>query len=172
MTYKEVQKFSQPWLWIGLIISGMITTGIFGSGIYRQVILGHPFGNHPMSNNGLIAASVLVAFVFLSVATLLLIARLTTIIDGAGIAFRFFPFQVSFRRIDWDEVETSEVVTYNPVRDYGGWGVKSGKKGKAFNVCGDKGLALHLKKGKNILIGTQKDREMRDFLAKLNRNGA
>jgi hypothetical protein len=39
---------------------------------------------------------------------------------------------------------------------YGGWGIKRGIGGLAYNVSGNQGLQLVLTDGRKILIGTQK----------------
>lgn len=46
--------------------------------------------------------------------------------------------------------------TNNIERDYGGWGIRYGRKGKAFNVFGSRGLQLEFTNGKRLLIGSQK----------------
>lgn len=48
---------------------------------------------------------------------------------------KFIPFHKS-RLIDWNEIEKLEVVKYDPIGDYGGWGIKSKKGKKAYNVSG------------------------------------
>ena len=164
MIYKEIQKFRQPWIWILLITSGLLISLVFGVGIEKQIMHGQKFGNHPMSDPGLIIMFVSVMLLFVVLALLFGFAKLTTLIDDRGVAFRFFPFQFKFRRVDWSMLESSEVITYNPVRDYGGWGIRSSSRGKAYNVSGDKGLQLRLKNGKNILIGTQNPKKLNDCL--------
>jgi hypothetical protein len=166
-TFKETQKFDQPLIWIGIIAIGMIITFVFGVGLYKQLIQGLPFGNNPMSDNGLIFTFVLTTLLFIGLILLFAFARLSTIIDKNGIEYRFFPFQCQYRKISWNDIEKQEVITYKPIREYGGWGIRFGKKGKAFNVAGDKGLQLYLKNGKQILIGTQKDVDLADFLTTL-----
>jgi len=167
MIYREDQKFNEPVIWIGLIVSGLVVIGIFGFGFYRQIIQGLPFGNNPMSDNGLIVSFGLVILLFLLVFLLFGFARLTTLINRAGIAYKFFPFHFKYQQISWDKIEKFDVIAYKPLRDYGGWGIRIGKKGKAYNVSGDIGLQLQLKSGKSILIGTQKAVELSDFLSKL-----
>ena len=56
---------------------------------------------------------------------------------------------------DFDSIEKAEAHSYSPLRDYGGWGIRYGGKGKAYNVSGNKGVLLMLKDGKNVLIGSQ-----------------
>ena len=125
MIYREKQRFRQPAVLISLVISGLATAGIFGLGIYRQIFLGQRFGNHPMSNTGLIIATAVVVCLYLVILFLFGFSTLTTVIGKSGISFRFFPFQMKNRVIRWEEVEAPEVVTFNPLRDYGGWGIRS-----------------------------------------------
>lgn len=167
MNYREIQQFRQSWIWIGLSLPGILIIGLFGFGIKHQVIDGQKFGNNPMSDTGMIVTFACVLLVLLLLVLLFLFAKLTTEIDKSGISFRFFPFQFTFRRISWDTVEKYEVITYNPIGDYGGWGIKGNKHGQAYNVSGNLGLKIYLKTGKEILIGTQKKTELTRFLSDL-----
>jgi hypothetical protein len=148
-------------------MSALLTIGLFGIGINRQIIHGQKFGNHPMSDQGLIIAFILVILLFVLVMLLFGFAKLITVIDKSGIAFKFQPFQLRYSRICWDQVEKYSVISYHPIRDFGGWGIKSKKGITAFNVSGDKGLQIQLKSGKSIMIGTQKDVELNQFLGNL-----
>jgi hypothetical protein len=167
MEFKEEQKFNQAWLWITLFISFVFTLGTMAHGINRQIIHGIKFGNNPMSNKALVLTFVFVLLACLAVVILLRISNLKVIIDRFGIEFRFFPFHLHYRKIEWDEVESYEVIKYKPLLDYGGWGIRYGFIGKAYNVRGNMGLKLKLKNGKNILFGTQKAEELREFLNKM-----
>ncbi|MBN1576033.1 MAG: hypothetical protein JW913_05745 [Chitinispirillaceae bacterium] len=155
--------------WIGgiVIFSGLLTIGFSGFGFYRQIVRGHQFGNNPMSDTGMIMEFIIVVILYLSIYLLFRFARLTTEIDVKGITYRYYPFHFKHHTVHWDEIERYEVIKYHPLRDYGGWGIRFCKGGKAFNVAGDRGLQLYLKTGKRILIGTQKDKELADFLAGL-----
>ena len=50
--------------------------------------------------------------------------------------------------------------TYRPVRDYGGWGIRWGRDGKAYIIVGNEGLQLLLGDGEKILIGSQRPQEL------------
>ena len=96
--------------------------------------------------------------------------KLTTRIDEEGIHYQFFPFHFSMRVLLWSEISTAVIRTYDPIGEYGGWGLKGGAfwnygKGKCINVSGDIGLQLTLKNGKNLLIGTQKKEAINSILA-------
>jgi len=96
-----------------------------------------------------IIASVLLIFIF----------KLSTRIDEKGIHYQFFPFHFSMKTLLWSEITKAEIRTYDPIGEYGGWGLRysfNKKKGNAVNVSGDIGIQLTLKNGKKLLIGTQK----------------
>jgi len=143
LLFKENQKFTQWWLWILLI--GVACIPLYAS--YRQLILEIPFGSNPMSDLGLILFSIfMLAFLgfFFSL-------RLQTHIDDREIYIRYFPFLR--KRILWSEIKSAEVVNYGFV----GYGVRYGSKyGIVYNTNGNKGLAIEMKNGKKLCIGTQK----------------
>ncbi|MEI7829000.1 MAG: hypothetical protein WCI31_04480 [Prolixibacteraceae bacterium] len=168
--YKETQKFNQIWIWILLGLSGLIPIFAFGFGIYKQIILGQQFGNNPMSNNGLITSFFLVLLLFGVLTYLFVVANLTTVIDSTGVSYKFFPFHLKYHKLSWNEIASYDVVTYHPIRDYGGWGIRFVKGGKAFNTSGDKGLQLYLKTGKKLLIGTQNEQELTRFLSEIKKD--
>ena len=171
MTFKETQKNRQAWMLFILIVVGAIEIGTFGYGFFKQVINGQQFGENPTSDTMLTILFVFMTTLCLTLFILFFVAKLTTVIDRNAIEYRFFPYHFRSHKIIWDTVESYKVITYNPLRDYGGWGISSGfGNKKAFSVAGDKGLQLYLKNGKRILIGTQKENELRDFLTKLNIN--
>ncbi len=120
-----------------------------------------------MSDNELIIVFISSVIFFILISLLIGSTTLKTSIDKNGIEYRFFPLHFKTQRINWNSVEKYEVIRYHPIRDYGGWGIRYGRKGKAYNVSGDRGLQLHLNNGKNILIGTQKEKGLKEFLIEL-----
>lgn len=168
LVYTERQQFRNSFFIFPVIGVSVVLIVLFGSGIYTQIVSGKPFGNNPMSDTGLIITTALVIFVTSAIIGLLVFMRLETRIDRETISFRFVPFHRSWHIVRWNEVTEANVVTYNPIGDYGGWGIGSGKKGKAYNVKGNKGLLIRLKSGKNILLGTQQNQNLKDFLSRIN----
>jgi uncharacterized membrane protein len=161
--FTEKQYFRQPWLWLLL---GSINVVLF-YGVIQQVVFHHPFGNKPSSDDGLIIA----AGVFLLVSILLAFVHLDTAIAVDGIYYRFWPFQFNAKKIPWEEVERAYVRQYNPLLEYGGWGLRLGifGKGPAFNISGNMGLQIHYTNGKKFLLGTQKPEELEAILRQLGR---
>lgn len=154
--FSEKQKFTQWWIW--LILLGI--NGMFLYGIYKQIILKEVFGDNPMNDTGL-----LLMFLFTLVITLsFIIMRLETNIDKEGIHVRLFPLHVNFKFFKWDEIEKAYIRKYNPVLEFGGWGLRFGFKGMAYNVSGNKGLQLEFKNGNKLLIGTNRAEELNDVV--------
>jgi len=104
----------------------------------------------------------LVVAIVLSLATLVLLAldviciisRMDTVIGANGILVVYKPFLSDSVFIPWTEVDSGYIRKYKPLREYGGWGVRNGKAGKAYNISGKDGLQLILKDGTKLLLGT------------------
>jgi len=151
--YREVQHFRQPWVWL-------LIAGVFGVTVWsfvQQIVLGRPFGQNPASDTMVM----IIAFVFgLAFPVLFLVANLTVEVRSDGLYYRFFPFHWYFRRISAETLAKYEVQTYRPIRDYGGWGIRYGRGGKAYNVSGDRGVMLELSDGSRLLVGSQKPEDL------------
>ncbi len=83
-----------------------------------------------------------------------------------GIYVKFFPFHMSFRHYPWDQIHKSYVRKYNPILEYGGWGLRGLGKNRALNVSGNQGLQLELEGNKRLLIGTRKPDELNNIIHK------
>ena len=145
--FKEEQRFRQVWLMVLLGFSLLVPVSLIINEYIKD--------NTSMTTNEflgsliVIIASVLLIFIF----------KLSTRIDEKGIHYQFFPFHFSMKTLLWSEITKAEVRTYDPIGEYGGWGLRysfNKKKGNAVNVSGDIGIQLTLKNGKKLLIGTQK----------------
>ncbi|MDP4213062.1 MAG: hypothetical protein Q8926_10575 [Bacteroidota bacterium] len=158
--FSEKQRFRQIWLWVVLL--SLDTFFLYAT--YGQVINKHPLGNHPMSNDGVLFATGLMLFL----SFLFSILRLDTEIRGDGIYIRIFPFQQAFKRYAWNDIQAAFVRQYNPIAEYGGWGIRFGflGKGRAYNMSGDKGIQIIFKDNKKLLIGTLKPEEASEALRK------
>ena len=67
-----------------------------------------------------------------------------------------FPFEIKNRMISWEEIVSFEDTTVNPLRSYGGYGIRLGKKSKAYIVSGRNGVMFKLSNGKTLFVGSQK----------------
>ena len=154
-SFKEIQRFS-PWIqWtISLVLVPLGLLTLYGS--YQQIIVGVPFGTKPGSDSALIIIT-LFSFSFVLLFQLL---HLKTTIDHSKITIYFFPF--TKRTLHWSEILRADIIDYVFVF---GWGIRlTHKHGTVYNTKGRIGLALQLKNGKKLIIGTQKRTELAAFL--------
>ena len=93
------------------------------------------------------------------VAALILAASLETTVDRDVITLAFH-FLWPKRRIRISEVRKAEATKYSPLLDYGGYGVRLGFRGWAFNVRGDEGVFVETNDGSRLMIGSQRPREL------------
>jgi hypothetical protein len=160
VVFEESQALRQPWLWILILPASLLEICLFTYGLYKQLYLGEPWGNRPMSDLGLIIAALCVIGLAVGLPALLYAARLSVRIDGRHLQIRFAPFLR--KTIPLEQIVSCEVLTYSPLRDYGGWGVRLSWSGKgwAYNVRGNRGVQLGLVGGKRLLVGSQRPEEL------------
>jgi hypothetical protein len=82
--------------------------------------------------------------------------KLYTRMDAMGVHFRMKPFHFKEQTIAWEDIDQIHVRKYSPILEYGGWGMRYDRNGKAFNVRGNYGIQIVKKNGKKVLIGTQR----------------
>ena len=150
--FREVQRFRQWWLWF-LISIGPLTIWV---ATYRRYVLGERTGTKPTPDNLMLVLWVLIG---IGLPLLFYSARLVTEVRSDGLYIRFFPFHRTFLRFPVDSIKHSEARTYSPIGEYGGWGIRYGWNGKAYNVSGNEGVQFELHDGKRVLVGSQRPLE-------------
>lgn len=149
--YQEIQKFDQWWLKLIIILV-----------IFATLTPLYMIFNQAAFEEDMLLPIVVATFITAIAIVLLYLFRLETTIDAKGIHYRFFPFKKN--TIPWQEIEECYVRQYSPLKEYGGWGIRFGFSGKAYNVKGNKGIQLKLKSGKKILFGTQNESEVQNVI--------
>ena len=146
--YFEEQRFRQFWLWLTLLA----TAGGTWYALIAQVLLGTPLGDRPAPDLVLV---LLWAVFGVGLPVLFFAARLVTEVREDALYLNFVLFPFTRRRIRYDELLEARSVSYRPIRDYGGWGIRYGRGGRAYNVSGNEGVQLEFRDGKRLLIGSQ-----------------
>lgn len=144
--FHEEQRLSQrrTRLLTAIPPAGMLLLAIW------QVALGHPLGKNPMSNGSLIGWTIFLWLVYLRLIT----SKLVTDVRPGEV-------RVTMRglwrkqRISLEKVQAAERVTFNAATDWGGYGIRYTRKGKAYLASGNEGAQLDLAGGGVLLIGSQ-----------------
>ena len=156
--FRETQRFTQWWVWV--IIAAIAAGAWYGA--YVQLIDGRPFGSNP-APDGVLA----LCWLLFGIGMPLLFSRLEleTEVRDDGVYVRFFPFHLKFRYFPFSRIESAEARAYAPLLEYGGWGIRIGPAGRAYNVKGRWGVQLLIRAGQKLLIGTQEPHRLASEIA-------
>jgi hypothetical protein len=143
--FREVQRFRQPWLWVVLLLP--LAFVAVGSFLWAR---DEPI---PWETWALIGGVTLLALGWFAV------LRLTTEVEDEALVLQFVPLWKK-KRIPYASIRSVEARTYRPLREYGGWGIRYGRQGGAYNVSGDRGVQLQLDDGRRFLVGSQRPDEL------------
>lgn len=157
--FNESQRFNNVYLWVVLALVHIILIGVI-CGIYIK-----SNGEHkPKAIIGFWLGEAIAGIV----TALILTSQLLTTVKDDGIYVKFTPFIREERKYAWEDIQECYVREYKPVKEYGGWGVRSaGKNGSALNVSGNQGIQLVFKNGEKVLIGTNEPAEVAKVLQQL-----
>ena len=154
---------------IVMVPAGLFIVGFFVYAAVQQLILGRPFGDDPMSDEFLAFAGPFYILLGVLILYLYFGARLMTEVRPDGVFVRFSPFHRRPKHFAPEKIVRAEAVTYRPIRDYGGWGVRFGPKGRAYNTHGDRGVRLEFTDGRPLLIGSQQPETLANAIDSIKR---
>ena len=143
--FEEKQRFTQWWLWVILLSFPIISFG--------------PFDENPIN--------LYYVLIGLGIPLLFYTFQLRIKVNAEGLHYQFSPFHFKSHTIKIEDIEKFKAMEYSPLKEYGGWGIRFGFKGKAYNVSGNKGVKVHLSNGRNILFGSLKYKDLEKALKKI-----
>ena len=144
----EIQQFRQGWLLALVLVPCISVLTYLGFTVFR---------NWPMSGTNMLIYGVSILALVL-VPVFMLAIKMVTEVKNDAIHIRFFPLKREV--IPFSEIAKCDARQYSPIKEYGGWGIRYGTKGIAYNVSGDRGVQLELTNGKRLLIGSQRSEEL------------
>jgi len=69
------------------------------------------------------------------------------------------------RKIRYEDIVRTESVTYRPIAEFGGWGVRFGKdKKRAWTARGNHAMVLHLRDGTRLYVGSDRPHRLEERL--------
>jgi len=150
--FREVQRWRNVW-WVMALVLGLaaLQWWIF----FVQIIRGVPVGNNPGSDTLVVIIWLIFGIGF--PAFFLWLHMVVEVIPGAVIIC-YRPF--ANRRIPAEQIIRVEPLTYKPMREFAGWGIRGWGGRIAYNVSGNIGVELTLVDGRRVLIGSQRADEL------------
>ena len=149
--YRESQWLLLGPLWVALAIPPVVVTALLLWQLFAQRQAKAP----GISTGGLTFLACLLWIVFLRLVTV----RMTTEVGAGQLRIRFKGVFVR-RRVSVSEIASADAVRYNPVRDFGGYGIRSGAQGKAYIAAGIEAVRCLMRDGSFIFVGTQHPKEL------------
>ena len=146
--FQETQRFRQIWIWVLILgISGFSISSLFlleDKDPLSFVDLAFPIGMILLLN------------------VLFLSFTLSTRIEVDSLSYRFFPF-TRWRTFRFEEIENLDLIEYNGLWEYGGWGIKWNGDTWSYTTGGKWGIIVKTT-NKKFLLGTQKPEEVRQVI--------
>ncbi len=121
----------------------------------RQVVFHHLWGHPPMTDGGLLFLTILLLLVYARLITV----RLVTDIDCGELCVGLRGLWRR-RRVPLSDVRSATSVQYDPVSEYGGYGIRSGPRGAAYIASGNRAVQIELRDGHKLLVGSQRPEEL------------
>jgi hypothetical protein len=85
-------------------------------------------------------------------------SHLTTEVRDGALTVRYVP--LTSERIELDRLRSFEARSYDPLREFGGWGLRGNARNGAYNATGRRGVQLVFIDGRRLLIGSQRAEEL------------
>jgi len=150
--YTEVQWMyrEQPLIMIAV---GLIAVFAWRSFLY-QVVVALPFSGSAGQTNNLFIWIIWFAF-GLGMPAFFSMLRLEIAVTPENLVYRYWPVHVTNRTIPRSLIRSAEATTYRPLRDFGGWGIRRSRRGKAFTISGKEGVWVTRIDGTALLFGSQ-----------------
>jgi len=152
MSYFHEEQSFGPWLfWTLVAVVGIPVAFLAVESLFRPV----PF-----------VPSLIAIAIFIPIALVFFAARLVVDVTRDEIAVSFHLLWPT-RHIPLASVERATAEWYNPLWDYGGWGVRYAfANGWSFNTGGHNGVLVRTTDGKRVMIGSRRAKELEVAIAK------
>jgi uncharacterized protein with PQ loop repeat len=158
LEFREIQKFRKWW---HFLIAGSPVIIVF----VLSVLVQFDVLQTKNQQKDPIVFSVIILFL-LAIVIWFFSLKLETIINGHGIYVNYKGLLFCKRSMTWGEIKSISLIKYDPLSDYGGWGVKYSITGNGwcYNVSGNDGIKIITNNGKPFLIGTQRQEEVEKII--------
>ena len=114
-----------------------------------------------MSNAGVIGWAIFLWVVYLRLITVKLVTELKP--GELRVAMRGLWRSYS---VALSKVKSAQAVTFDAVRDWGGYGIRSTRRGTAYIAGGSEGVELEMVSGGVVLIGSRRSGELAEAIAR------
>lgn len=148
VVFREVQRWGAPVRWL-MVFSLLLAAAC---GVFAAVV---SMREEPANMVGALIGISCGVIMPLGITGLFWVNRLETEVRSDGLYVRFFPFHLHFKKFGAEDLSECFARKYRPIVEYGGWGIRFGCTGRAYNINGNEGVQLVFRNGKRLMIGSQ-----------------
>ena len=152
-TWRETQWMRRV-PWVVLVVAGL--TLLNWLAFVQQIVLGRPFGSNPGPDGPVLLLWLGFGIVFPLVFWQM---RLTVEVSDETLLIRYVP--LLRRSILLSEIARVQARQYNPILEYGGWGIRGWWRGRTiYSISGSQCVELELNDGRILAIGSLRADEL------------
>ncbi len=145
--YRE-RTWAPAWVVVILLTACLAAAGAVAYELYKS----GPGGDGSMSMLGAVAA--MAASLGLPILLGTLFARLDVEVQADQVYIAFGPIHLCRKRIPFSEIEAVRGLTYRPLREFGGWGIRPRGGKTAWTIRGNQAVKVTLSSGKDVYVGS------------------
>ncbi len=174
MLFREEQRYKKPR--IRYILTAMVVIMIVSTTFLIRQLLSTSPDDTANENERIVLITATIFLILFTIGFVSNFSRLKMItkITERGIQVSYPPILRKGRIIARGDVQRFEIRQYNPLIEFGGWGIKTRGRpfrrrqyGSTLTAYGRSGLQLYLRNGKKLLIGTQRPQALRHAVEKM-----
>lgn len=84
-----------------------------------------------------------------------LFTRLDVVVRADEVFIAFGPVHLIRKRISFADIESVRGLTYRPIREFGGWGIRPRGSRTAWTIRGNQAVKVTLQSGKEVYVGSR-----------------
>ncbi|MCH8568487.1 MAG: hypothetical protein LAT67_09495 [Balneolales bacterium] len=145
--FEEIQYFGRNGLWFAMVSVFIIILYAF----FQMTVMG--------VNQFILLALVPSIGLFFFLVLFFRRMKLHVRADERALEFIFYPVQQEFQVIEWEFIDSVEVVETSPIRRLVGWGLRFGPT-RAFTIGGHEGVEISFPNGRKLFLGSKRANEL------------
>ena len=122
--YRE-RTWAPAWAMAALAVAFLLSAGSLVNTLFQHGVLGQPMPDESLSPLGVVLLASGVLIFFVAMTSLFMCLDVEVRSDHLFVAFG--PVRLVRKRIRYRDIESVKGVTYRPIREFGGWGIRPGR---------------------------------------------
>ena len=166
--YRE-RSWAPAWAMAALAVAFLLSVGSLVNTLLQHDVLGQAMPEDSLSPLGVVLLASGILIFFVAMTSLFMCLDVEVRSDHLFIAFG--PVHLVRKRIRYSDIESVEGVTYRPIREFGGWGIRPGRGKTAWTIRGNKAVIVTMRSGKEIYVGSRTPQRLAGRVEAVMRSG-